>query len=307
MSVNESVFKTIEELEQKLAELRKIVGMAEIVPAAGAAAKSKSKKPKKEKEEGGEGAVEKEKRAPTAWNIFCVRVGKLIGKDGANLGLGAPLSVVGHIMAVESVKEKTAENLNAITDERILEIARALKPDDLKKERDEKAAVKKAKKEASEAGSVGEAEETTEAAPAEAVAAKPKRTLSEEQKAKMAAGRAAKKAEKEAAKAAPAEAPAEAVAEPAPAPKPAEAKAEPAKAAEAPAKKVGKVLKKAEPKKVDLRFRAWVHEGTNYYKNERGDVIDEALSWVGRYSEELGDINMDIEAPEDLGDVELVE
>jgi hypothetical protein len=297
MSINASVFKTIEELEAKLRELRKIVGMAEIEAPAAVGKTKKTKKAKSEAE-----SEEKEKRAPTAWNVFCSRVAALIGKDGANLNLGAPLVVVGRIMAVEGVKEKTQENLEAISDDRILEIARGLTRADLDSERTSKAEAKKAKKEASEAGSVAGSEEAPAAAEA---AEKPKRTLSEEQKAKMKAGREAAKAKKDAEKAtasAAAPAPAAEAAKPAAeAPKPAE---------EAVAKKPGKQLTvkpKAAPKKLDLRFREWVFEGTSYHKNERGDVIDESLSWIGRYSEEKGEIDTDVEAPEDLGDIELID
>jgi hypothetical protein len=143
----------------------------------------------------------------------------------------------------------------------------------------------KNKRDTSSSGSAPAEEPVADEAPVKA-----KRVVSEETKAKMKAAHAARKAS---AAAAPAAAPAPAAEAPVAAPA-------------APKKQLVKKVTAA-PKKQDLRFREWVHEGTTYYKNERGDVIDEALSWVGRFDESSGDINTEIEAPEDLGDIELIE
>lgn len=111
-----------------------------------------------------EGGEKKEKRAPSAYNLFCTRVAEQIGEKGANLGLGAPLSVVGHIFATEGVKEKTEEALDAISNERILEIARGLTRAQLDAERKQKAEAKAAKKGSSaSAGSAAKSEPEADA------------------------------------------------------------------------------------------------------------------------------------------------
>ena len=38
------------------------------------------------------------------------------------------------------------------------------------------------------------------------------------------------------------------------------------------------------PKKVDLLLDSWEHDGVEYLKNERGDVVDEGGEWVGRWN-----------------------
>jgi hypothetical protein len=49
--------------------------------------------------------------------------------------------------------------------------------------------------------------------------------------------------------------------------------------APAPKKKIA-----AKPKKVDLALDTWEHDGVEYLKNERGDVVDEGGEWVGRWN-----------------------
>jgi hypothetical protein len=173
-------------------------------------------------------------------------------------------------------------------------------------------------------------------APAAAPAAKPKRVgkpLTEEHKAKLAAGRAAAKAKKEAAKASAAE-PADAApaAEP-PAkedgnestsssqkkrgPKakkdmtPDELEAHNKKVAERKAKKAAKVPAASVPlpassdeaEKPDPSvFAESVIKGTKYLRNFRGDLLTEGYEWVGRYNGKT--IDTTFPKPADLEDDE---
>ncbi len=126
--------------------------------------------------------------------------------------------------------------------------------------------------------------ETPAAAPApvaivEPVAAEP---------AKKAAAAAAPKAKKATEKAAEKEA-----APPAAPKKTIKPKAAPAAAA-APA---------PEKKPLDLRFYRWSHDGTDYYTNERGDVVTSMFEWVGRFNGKA--IDESVPEPEDLANAEL--
>jgi len=94
----------------------------------------------------------------------------------------------------------------------------------------------------------------------------------------------------------------------APVPEPAAPVPEPAAATqETQPKKVKKTIKKAapEPKKFDLRFYSWTHDGEDYYTNERGDVVTTDFEWVGRFD----GTKIDESAPEpaDLAEAEMKE
>ncbi len=143
----------------------------------------------------------------------------------------------------------------------------------------------------SEAGSEGEAA----AAPA---AEKPKRVLSPEHLAKMKAGREAAAAKKAAAgggAAGGASAAAAAVHALAP------SEAPPAAAP----KKVALKPKPAAKPAVDLRFYAWAHKGTDYFTNDRGDVVSTEFEWVGRYNKSADEIDETAEEPADLAEAEM--
>jgi len=139
-------------------------------------------------------------------------------------------------------------------------------------------------------------------------AEKPKRTMSDEQKAKMKAGKEAKKAAAPAAGGGPelvmdAAAPAAAAAPPAAVvaeSKPAaavEAKPVVAEAKPAPVKK--KIAtKKPEPKVYDLSFNAWAFNGEDYITNERGDTLTLEGDWVGRFNGKV--IDDTVERPTDI-------
>ena len=103
---------------------------------------------------------------------------------------------------------------------------------------------------------------------------KTRKPQSEETKKAAAAKRAATKAKKAAEAAAPEAEAFEEVAE----------KAEAAEVVEAPKPKA-KAKIAAKPKKVvDLALDAWSHDGTDYLKNERNDVVSMDGEWVGRWN-----------------------
>lgn len=74
----------------------------------------------------------------------------------------------------------------------------------------------------------------------------------------------------------------------------------PAKAT--PAKKAAVVPKKV--KKLDLNFRSWEHNGQSFFKNERGDVLDEDHSWFGRFNGTT--IDETVAEPSDLGQTSIL-
>jgi hypothetical protein len=125
---------------------------------------------------------------------------------------------------------------------------------------------KSAKKSATPAASESESE-------------KPKRKWSDEAKASAAAKRAEKKAAKKAEDASEAE--------------------EEKPTAKKPAKKA------AAAKKVDTRFHKWTHEGTDYWRNDRGDVVSSEMDWVGHWDGKTIDTKAD--QPEDLATAEFDE
>jgi len=67
-------------------------------------------------------------------------------------------------------------------------------------------------------------------------------------------------------------------------------------------KKAAVVPKKA--KKLDLNFRPWEHNGQSFFKNERGDVLDEDHSWFGRFNG--SEIDESVEEPSDLGTASIM-
>ena len=68
------------------------------------------------------------------------------------------------------------------------------------------------------------------------------------------------------------------------------------------AKKPVMAPKKA--KKVDLNFRSWEHNGQSFFKNERGDVLDEDHSWFGRFNGST--IDESVQEPSDLGEATIL-
>lgn len=119
---------------------------------------------------------------------------------------------------------------------------------------------------------------------------KPKRVMTDEQKAKMKAGREAAKATK-------------AAPTPVVTPKPVAAPVVAAPVVAAPvaapkAKKVKIVAKAPEPKVYDLSFNGWTFNGEDYITNERCDVLTMEGDWVGRYNGKI--IDESVERPTDI-------
>jgi len=95
---------------------------------------------------------------------------------------------------------------------------------------------------------------------------------------------------------------------PAPVAEPTPVPAAPAPTTEQESKpKVKKTIKKPtpEPKKVDLRFYSWTHDGEDYFTNERGDVVTTEFEWVGRFNGKK--IDESVPEPADLENAEMKE
>jgi hypothetical protein len=264
--IQELLEKHGETLLQGLAKMLQSSGPASAPAASGGKAAKAPKTAKKTKaaSEDSTDAEPKEKRPPNAWILFSARVEKLV--RAAEEAAGTPKesamkTVVCKQFASHLKSQKAYEEW---ADSEITEAMASWTPPEVSKQ-----ALAKAEKEASESGSVADA--------SEAPAPKPKRVMSEEAKAAAAAKRAATNAAKKAA---------EASAAPAADAAPAEA----AEAAPAPTKKAIAIKpKKAAPapepaKNMDLSFFAWTHDGTDYYTNDRGDVVTTDWEWVGRFN-----------------------
>jgi len=132
------------------------------------------------------------------------------------------------------------------------------------------------------------------------VAEKPKRVMTDEQKAKMKAGREAAKAGREAAKAgaAPVSPVVTPVAAPVVVPVVAPVVVPVAPVAAAKPKRVRIAAKAPEPKVYDLSFNPWAHDGEDYITNERGDVLTMEGDWVGRFNGKT--IDESVERPADI-------
>lgn len=221
-----------------------------------------SKKTKKAKPE--PSGEPKEKKAPSAWIVFSSQqVQKLIraAEEGMEKSEKSKVGTVNQFAGQLWAQKKEW------SDEEITAAWAEFTPPEVSKQE----AAGKSKRSGSSTGSAAAAEPVADAPDAgEKKARKPQ---SEETKKAAAEKRAATKAKKAAeAAAAPAaeEAEEQAADEPAPAPAP---------VAEKPKAKA-KIT--AKPKKVvDLALDAWSHDGTEYLKNERGDVLTMDGEWVG--------------------------
>lgn len=198
--------------------------------------KKSSKKSKKASETGSDAAAEpKEKKPPSEWVLFTVRVEQLVRQQEEALETPASAKMKTTVAKQFASYLKTKKGYAEWTDEEIqLEIADFTPPEVSKQE----AAGKNKKKSASNS-----------VASAASIAAERK----EEEKVDSDPVVAA--------------APVEPVAEAKPEAKP------------------KKSIKPKAKKEVDLKFRAWTFEGTDYFKNERGDVITtDEYEWVGLFN-----------------------
>jgi hypothetical protein len=268
-------------LETELAEMKAMMQtMAEQRTAP--KSKSKSKKPKAEAEAESD-AEPKDKRPPSPWILFSVRVQKLLrpaeeGKDKSErTSVGTMNQFSGTLWS------QTKASGKEWTDEEISAAFADFTPPEVSKQTLEG----KSKR----SGSTGSGEEGEPVADE----TKKRKPQSEETKAAAAAKRAATKAKKaaEAAEAKPeAEVKPEAEAKPEPV-----AEAEPVATPAPKAKSKAKITPK--PKKVvDLFLDPFEHEGVEYLKNERGDMTSSDGEWVGRWTG--SGIDTDAPAPADF-------
>ena len=303
MSANQSMMTAMAELEQsmtqKLTEMRKILGMAELAPIA---PKKSAGRPKKVKAEG----AEAEKRAPNAFASFVSRVNEQLraAEEGTEKSAKAKAGTVMQFASYLWAKNHDWEP------EAILAERATWEPPAVSKQQLEGKSKRSGSVSSGAPSASGEAEPVSDA-PKSRKGGK----WSEEAKASAAAKRAAKKA---AASGAPAEAEeafeeAEEAAEvpaeeekplPAtPAKKAPEPAAEPA-APPAPKKALIKPKAATPAKKLDLSFYSITFEGTDYFTNDRNDLIDADMTWVGRL--EGGKI-VETAEPADLADAVMRE
>jgi hypothetical protein len=300
---------------ERLSEMLRTLGIQPSLAAAAAAASIAPTKGRKKTIAAAEGA-EKPKRPLNAWFQFTARVRALI--QAFEETSGAPKQARMPAMTIQMfashLKEQKA--YDAWTDEEITEALTGWEAPALSKQ-----AAKRAET-LSDSGSVASAAPSEPAT--EAVAKTPK---------KEKALRAAAKKTAE-----PVAAPVAAAAEPVAAEKPKKEKKQSKKAAAAPADSASKAEAPAEkPKKakkqskkaaaaaadsdaeaaeeppaapvavatLDLKFRSWTHNGTEYYKNERGDVISTEMEWVGLWNGKT--LNETAPEPEDLAEAEFAD
>ena len=270
MTANESVIAQLAVLEKACAEMRKTLGLVELsVP-----------KAKKGKKAESSDAEPKEKKAPNAWIVFSGRVEKLVRAHEESEGTAKERKMKTVVVKQFCSALKSKKAYEEWADEEVIEELSTWEPPAVSKQELEGKS-KKSSAPASEAGSDAEGEK------------KKRKPQSEETKKAAAIKRAATKAANAAKAAATSEAEDEAEEEaeapataavpaPKPAPKP-EPKPE-AKPAAKPAAKKTVVPKPAAKKVVDLLLDPWTHDGSDYLKNERGDVVSADGEWVGRWT-----------------------
>ena len=254
-------------LETELAQMKQMMQEMSIQSSA-----PKKAPRKKVKAEEAEGAEPKEKRPPSLWILFSVRVQKVLRPAEEAMPKAERTTVGTMNQFAGTLWSQTKASGKEWTDEEISAAFAEFTPPVVSKQTMEG----KSKR----SGSTGSGEEAEPVADEK----KTRKPQSEETKAAGAAKRAATNAKK----AAEAKAKAEPVAE-------AEAEAEPVAEAEAPKPAKNKAKITAKPKKVvDILLDPFEHEGTEYLKNSRGDVTDCHGEWVGHWTGS----SIDTEAPE---------
>ena len=291
MSVNQSVIDQLTVMEKACAEIRKTLGLAELSAPSAPAKKPRAKKDPKPEPSG-------EKKAPSDWDVLLANTIEDMKASGWPEWTDAD-GVLWHASRLDTVTDKKGNSTETYVfdggDHDGKPVSRALggmkrasflknqnSPEGIEKAKAYRA--KLAEKRASSTGSAEKKEPVSDEKVEEEEKPK-KKPQSEETKQKRAATIAAKKvAEAAAAAAAVAAAkedeiediesePEAADAEPEPEPVKVVAKPAPKVAVAAPApKKIIKTAPKAAKKVLSLEMVEWVHEETNYFKNERGDV-----------------------------------
>ena len=209
---------------------------------------------KKTKQAKAEPSEPKEKKAPSAWILFSSQqVQKLI--RAAEEGMDK--SEKSKVGTINQFAGQLWAQRHEWSDDEITAAWADFTPPEVSKQE-----VAKSKRSGSSVGSAAAAEPVADAADAGKKTRKPQ---SEETKKAAAAKRLATKAAKAAAPAAPAE----------------EAEELPA---DAPAPKAKKAFAPKAKKTVDLFMDPWSHEGKEYLKNDRGDVLTVDGEWVGLWN-----------------------
>ena len=309
MSSNQSVIDQLTVMEKACAEIRKTLGLAELsAPSASASAKKPRTKKDPKPEPSGE------KKAPSEWDLLIANTVEEMKTSGWPEWTDAD-GVLWHASRLDKVTDKKGVSTEAYVfdggDHDGKPVSRALggmkRASFLKAQTDpaaaEKAKAYRAKLAEKRASSTGSAEKKEPVADekVESEDEKPKRKpQSEETKKAAAEKRAATKAKKAAEAAAPAEPEAAAPAAPAEAEDQIE-DIEPEVAAPSTpltivlpvAPKKAKIAPKPK-KEIDLFLDPWTHDGEEYIKNERGDVLTTDGLWVGRWNGKV----IDESAPE---------
>jgi hypothetical protein len=263
-------------MEAELAELKQL-----LLTQQQKAPKSKQSKKAAKAESEAEGAEPKEKRPPSAWILFSVRVQKLLrpAEEGKDKAERTPVGTMNQFAGTLWSQVKEGKEWS---DEEISAAWTTFTPPEVSKQTLEG----KSKR----SGSTGSGEEAEPVA--DEAAKKPRKPQSEETKAAAAAKRAATKAKKAAATT-----PAEQLDEEPEAEAPAVGGGGSIAAAAPPAPPAPKAKAKitAKPKKVvDLFLDPFEHDGKEYLKNSRGDVTSAEGEWVGHWTGSA----IDTDAPE---------
>jgi hypothetical protein len=268
-------------MEAELAELKQMLSQQQQK-----APKAKQSKKAAKAESEAEGAEPKEKRPPSPWILFSVRVQKILrpAEEGKDKAERTPVGTMNQFAGTLWSQVKEGKEWS---DEEISAAWATFTPPEVSKQ-----TLEGKSKRSGSTGSGEEAEPVADEAPKKA-----RKPQSEETKAAAAAKRAATKAKKAAEAAgavaeqldddAEAEAPAAAVGGAG-----SVAAAAPAPPAAAPKPKA-KITPK--PKKVvDLFLDPFEHDGKEYLKNSRGDVTSAEGEWVGHWTGSA----IDTDAPE---------
>jgi hypothetical protein len=301
----------IQELLEKhrevlLSSLAKMLPAPVTAPASSATPDDKKGRKKKEKKPVDPNAPPKEKRPPNSWILFSMRVEKLV-RAAEELAGKTTKEQRMHTVVIKqfAASLKSTKPYDDWADDEITEAMTTWTPPEVSKMSAAKAekalgvGAPASSDSASVASDASDAPAVADASGAPTPASKPKRVMSDEAKASMAAKRAATIAAKKALGGADAVADA----------------AGGTTAADAPAPAVKKVTVKpkkaaatgtAPPptdKKVDLSFFEWTHDGKEYYTNDRGDVVTTDFEWVGRFDGKTIDENA--AEPADLSEATL--
>jgi nucleolin len=276
-------------LEKQSKSLLKAVAklIQEHSAAATAAPKKRRAKKKAESEDSDSDSAPKVKRAPNEWIKFSQRVERLIrtAEEDAETPKSERMRTV--------VVKQFASHLKGIKayaeweDDEITEALEGWEAPEKSKQavrKDSAASAKSSKKSAAAADSDSEDEDEK---PAKKKPSAKKPAAPKKQSKKVVADSDSESEDEK----------------PAPKKKAAKVPADSESEAEPPKRKLSAVKpKKAEP---ETLFKKWTHEGTEYWRNKRGDVVSAEMDWVGHWNGKK--IDAEAAQPEDLASAEFEE